>query len=381
MNRRAFLAAAAALPLAPAAAAQPAIRTRWTISTSEGFDAIAFLGPLSGKPLYAPHYRAEIAAFGARLPAVAKAALEAVQVRADVAGKLLWPTLANVLSYGPTGTIDDLLASLEAPEARVLPALRPSSHWDPASWDLLMASRHDVRTVLTGLHEAGFEAFRRDLVGDRPETRGPELSAALAKYDVIAEQERLIGRRLDPTIGVVLLWFSKPHAASVGGQRSLSHFDYPVETVVRIVAHEMLHPPFPMDGPAAKAALAVLDADPFMVRILKEHDPDFGYNSMDGILNEDTVEALDQIVSERLGVARDPGERWRGADDGMHVLAAALYGMLKADGYDRTGGDIERWMAEAAAGGKLAPERIAASASRVMGLPADRLWTPVPPKS
>lgn len=374
MNRRAFLAAAAALTCAAPTLAQPAGRTRWRLSTSIGFDAIAFLGPLSGKPLYAQRYKDEVAAFSPRFPAEGKAAVERLQARADAAGKLLWPTLANVLSYGPTDTLDDLIASLDDLEGRVLPALKPSSHWDEASWTFVTGGRHDARAYLQALKAADFEGFRNALVGDRLATRAPELTAGLARYDVIAEQERLIGRSLDPTISVVLLWFSKPHAASMGGQRSLSHFDYPVETVVRIVAHEMLHPPFPMDGPAAKAALAVLDKDPLMQRVLKEHDPGFGYNSMEGILNEDTVEALDQIVSERLGVARDPAERWSTADAGMHVLAAALYGMLKAEGYDRQGGNIERWMGDAARSGKLSPERIRTFAGQVTKTAPDKLW-------
>lgn len=378
MDRRAFLTAAGlalgTLPFAGSVAAQPAMRTRWKVTTSEGFDALASLGAWSGKPMYAPRYKDEVATFGPRLPVDARAALDRLQARADAAGKLLWPTLANVLSYGPTDTIDDLLASLDALDARVLPSLKPSSHWDEASWAFVVGGREDAKAVLAGLKAADFAGYRASLVGDRLQTRAPDLMSGLAKYDVIAEQERLIGRRLDPTITVVLLWFSKPHAASMGGQRSLSHFDYPVETVVRIVAHEMLHPPFPMDGPASKAALAILDKDPLLVRVLKEHDPSFGYNSMEGILNEDTVEAIDQIVSERLGVARDPAERWSTADGGMHVLAAALYGMLKAEGYDRTGGDIERWMADAAAAGKLSPERIRTFAGQVTKTPPDQLW-------
>ncbi|ACG79921.1 conserved hypothetical protein [Phenylobacterium zucineum HLK1] len=374
MDRRAFLAAAAALPFAgPVRAAQPP-RTRWDIGSSTGFDALAFLGPLSGKPLYAERYRAELDAFAPRSTPVLTAALGRLQARADAEGKLLWPTLANVLSYGPAESIDELLASLSDLEGRILPAYRASSHWDEASWRFVAGGRADVAAVLGELRAADFPSFRAEFVGDRLSIQRPRLAAGLAGYDVIAEQERLIGRRLDPVIGVVLLWFSKPHGVSVGGQRSLSHFDYPLDTVVRVAAHEMLHPPFPMDGPAATAALKVLAADPLMVRVLKEHDPGFGYNSMDGLLNEDTVQALDQIVSERLGVARDPAERWRTADDGMHVLAAALYGMLKAEGYDRTGGDIEAWMEAAARGGKLAPERIARFAGQVTATPPDRLW-------
>ena len=372
MNRRQLLAAAtaAALPL-PAFAA---VRTQWRVQGSEGFDAIAFLGPLSGQALYAPRYEAEMKTFGPRVTAPTQAAVDRLQARAEASKQLLWPTLANVLSYGPTDRIDDLLRALAAPEQAVFPGYRRSNQWDQDGWDLLMASRQDLATVLTALRDADFAGFRGQLIGNRLETRTPELLAGLAKYDVIAEQERLIGRTLDPGIGVVLLWFSKPHAASVGGQRSLSHLDYPLETVVRIVAHEMLHPPFPMDGPAATAALEVLDADPLMQRVLKEHDPSFGYNTMEGILNEDTVEAMDQIVSERLGVARAPAARWNQADGGMHILAAGLYGMLKAEGYDRTGGNIERWMADAVKTGKLAPGRLHAAAAKVLEKPVDQLW-------
>jgi len=374
MNRRQLLAAATAAALPHPAFAQPAIRTRWTVASSEGFDAIAFLGPLSGQPLYAPRYQAETSAFEPKVTPETRAAIARLQAYAEASKQLLWPTLANVLSYGPTERIDDLLRALAAPDQLALPGYRRSHQWDQDSWDLLMTSREDLAAVLTALRDADFAGFRRQLIGNRLETRTPELLAGLAKYDVIAEQERLLGRSLDPGIGVVLLWFSKPHAASVGGQRSLSHLDYPVETVVRIVAHEMLHPPFPMDGPAATAALAVLDTDPLMQRVLKEHDPGFGYNSMEGILNEDTVEALDQIVSERLGVARPPAERWNQADGGMHILAAGLYGMLKTEGYDRAGGTLERWMADAAKAGKLAPASLHTSASKVMGVPADQLW-------
>jgi hypothetical protein len=96
--------------------------------------------------------------------------------------------------------------------------------------------------------------------------------------------------------------------------------------IIRIAAHEILHPPFPMDGPAAKAALAVLGEGHLFTRIVAEHDPAFGYNPSEGVLNEDTVQALDQIIAERLGARPPPGKRWNEADDGMHVLAAASTG-------------------------------------------------------
>lgn len=372
MNRRQLLAAAtaAALPL-PALAA---VRTQWKVRGSEGFDALCFLGPLSGKPLYTRYYEAELAAFRPKFPAETQTALDGLQKAADGRGWLLAPGLCTLLSAAPDGTLDDVILAVREAETRVMPGYKGSQYWNPEIWGGLVAGRATLLTILEGLKTAGFPEFRRGFIGAKLEPRIAALSSRLATMDVIAEQERLIGRKLDPGIEIVLLWFSKPHGTRVQGQRFLSHIEYPDELTIRIAGHEILHPPFPMDGPAAKAAIATLEKDPLMRRILKEHDPAFGYNTMEGILNEDTVEALDQLIAERLGVSIPPAKRWTTADDGMHVLAAGLYGMLKAEGFDRAGGDIETWMAQAVRTGKLAPDRLHAAASGVLETPADKLW-------
>lgn len=372
MNRRQLLAAAtaAALPL-PALAA---VRTQWKVRGSEGFDALCFLGPLSGKPFYSRYYEAELAEFRPKFPAEAQAALDRIQKLADAKSALLAPNLCTLLSAAPDASLDDVIVGVEQAETRVLPGYKASSYWNEETWAGLLFGRADLLVVLRGLRDAGFADFRRKSIGARLDTKVPALLARLASLDVIAEQERLIGRKLDPSLEIILLWFSKPHGTRIQGQRFLSHVDYPDELTVRIAGHEILHPPFPMDGAPARAAIATLEKDPLMVRILKEHDPAFGYNTMEGILNEDTVQALDQLIAERLGVSLPPARRWAQADDGMHVLAAGLYGMLKAEGFDRTGGDIETWMAGAVKTGKLAPERLHAAAARVLETPADKLW-------
>ena len=157
-------------------------------------------------------------------------------------------------------------------------------------------------------------------------------------------------------------------------QTFLQAADYDTAATVRIAAHEMLHPPFAMDGQAAKAALAVLEKDPLIARIVREHDPQWGYTTLDGMLNEDMCEALDQLISEALGVARNPADRWRKSDDGIHVLAAGLYGLLRDDKWVETGGNIEQWLARAATGGRLAPASLHLAAARVLERPVDRLW-------
>ena len=376
IDRRTLLTAAAVLAAAPLPALAPAPRTRWKLAASEGMDAIAFLGPLSGKPFYARFYESEIAAFKPRLPPQALEALAALHARADAAGSLLWPGLALISSGGPTASLDDLLHGLANAETVLKPPLAAGEYWDAEDWDRFMAGREQLSLVLAALRDADFTGFRRDLAQAQFDTRTRELQTLLGGLDVIAEQERLLGRKLDPQIEIELCWFCKPHGVKVQGQRFLTFVGARDQVVVLTAAHEILHPPIDMKGPAATAALGVLGQDALFAKILAEKDRQTGYNSLDGILNEDTAQALDQIIQERLGyVVRPAAERWSQGDQGMHVLAAGLYGLLKADGYDRTGGNLEAWMLAAARGGKLAPASLHAAAGKVLGKPADGLWT------
>lgn len=376
MNRRTLLAAAlAGLSLPVDAAAQPpALRTRWTIRTSEGFDALAFLGPLTGDPFYAKHYAAELDAFRPRLPAEALEAIGRMDAAWDARGNLMWPLFTLIFSGGPDATLDDLLTSLDAAERVLKPPFQASVYWNQESWDLFIAQRDDLRLVLHALDKAAFNAFRRERLDAAARKRRAELAALLTRLDVIAEQERLLGRTLDPKIEVNLLWFCKPHGVKIQGQRFLAHVAQSDRSMVLTAAHEMLHPPFDMQGPVAKACYAVLEQDRLLTRILAEKDKATGYNSLQGILDEDTCQALDQIIQERLGFATPAKERWSQRDQGMHVLAAGLYGLMKADGYDRTGGVLTEWMMDAAKSGRLSPPILHPMAASVLERPVDQLW-------
>lgn len=380
MNRRHFLATAtllagaAALPRPVLAQTRPPMQTRWNVVVSEGYDAIAFLGALSGGAMYRAHYAADADAFAPKLPAAVRDDIPKLTVEAEKSGfGLLWPVLGNVLSGAGITTLDSVIAALADLTGKVQPTYTKNPSRSDTDWAWLTGHAARLHAVFVAMREAGFAAFRRERMPGIA-ARIAEVSRALAGYDVVRWQEKLTGRTFDPTITVVLLHFSKPHGASMMNQTFLQAADYDTATTVRIAAHEMLHPPFPMDGAAVKAALAVLEKDPLIPGIVRDHDPKWGYTTLPGMLNEDMAEALDQLISEALGVARNPADRWRKADDGIHVLAGGFYGLLREDRWVETGGSIEEWIGRAAASGRLAPAVLHKAAARVLERPVDRLW-------
>lgn len=382
MHRRHLLAAALAAPalsLLPSVSAlaqpqRPPMRTRWKVRASEGFDALAFLGPLAGGELYLPYYKADADAFAAQLPAAARAEIAALWKEAERAQfGLLGPNLSVLFSNGNDGDLAALIAGTADPEARLLAGYRASPYWAEADWRWFVGVAPRLRAVFEAMQTAGFAAFRQRRIGDI-DARIAELKRSLGDYDVIRWHEKLTGRGFDPQIEVVLLQFCKPHGIKVQGQTFLQATDWGVPITVRNAAHEMLHPPIPMDGPAATAALALLAKDPLIPRIVADHDPKWGYTTLEGMLNEDLAQALDQLISEALGVARNPADRWRKADDGIHVLAGAIYGMLRQDRWTESGGSIEAWLAGAVRAGRFDPPRLHAIAAQILERPVNALW-------
>lgn len=370
---------ASLLPSRPASAQPKPSRTRWKVRASEGFDAIAFLGPLSGTQLYLDFYGEDAAAFAPRLPEPVRA--DAARLWNDASADgfgLLGPNLQVLFSaHGHDATLDTLLAALRSRQASILPSYRASSYWSESDWAWFDRQAPRLDALFSALRDAGFATFRQERIGPDLDRRIAEVGRALAGFDVISWQEKLTGRSFDPEIQIVLLQFSKPHGIKVQGQTFLQAADYDTATTVRIAAHEMLHPPLPMDGPAATAALAAFARDPLVMKIVREHDPRWGYTTLKGLVDEDLVQALDQLISEALGVARNPADRWRRSDDGMHVVAAGLYGLLRQDRWIEHGGSIEDWLARAVREGRLKPAVFHRVAARVLERRVDALW-PLP---
>lgn len=350
-------------------------RTSWRIISSQGLDALCFLGPLSADPFYARYYAAELEVFRRRLKASTLKRIAALSANAKSHQGMLGPDMCLLCSGGPTDSLEDVIGALTQAETVLRPPFAASAYWDLEAWDMLLSMRGDLILVLKDMKAAGFVAFRDSYMAPRVATRFPLLKARLAAIDVISQDEKMTGRRLrENTVDVVQLYFSKPHGIRIQGQRFLSHIDYPQEISIRVAIHELMHPPFDGAGAPMQAVFAFLRQDDLLKQVVKEHNPSFGYNSLEGYLNEDVVQALDQFGAEAFAVAKDPAERWHDADDGMHILAAGLYGLLKAEGYDQTGGNIEAWLRNAIDNGKLSPASWQRAAAQVLKVAPDALW-------
>jgi hypothetical protein len=322
-------------------------------------------------------YEAEAAEFSARLHPTELADLRALREEATNSGfGLLWPTLANILSGTRVETIDHVLVALDRLETDVRPSYEASDYWDAADWSWLAMNAIRIRSVIAALRRADFGAYRNSVARSELDARTATLAVELREFDVISMARKLSGKTLEPDVEITLLYFCRPHGVRVQGQRFLQSPDFNAQTTVRVAAHELLHPPIDMSGPVAQAALQTLQRDPLIPRIVREHDPAWGYTTLEGLLNEDLCQALDQMITERLGMARDPAARWQQVDGGMHVLAAALYGLLRDSGWADRGGNLEEWLDAAIRDGRLAPDVIQATAADVMRRPADELWPP-----
>jgi hypothetical protein len=349
--------------------------TRWNVHTCVGLDAIVFIGALTGNKLQHAHYKSDVKLIRSQFDEEALEALERLTEFAEISGTLIGPNLALLFSAGPIDTLDDVILSAQEPDVHLRPKLEKSHYWDRREWIWYRDETiPDVLTVLLALRDAGFVSYWRETAEPKLQLRVDLTRDYLQRFDIIPEQERLLGHSLDPDIDVLLLYFSQPYGIRVTGQRFASHYSYPMDIQLRTATHEMFHPPFERGDMSIYDALEELRSDPWMMSIVQDHDPALGYNTFPELLDESSTQALDQIVANRMGFGWGPGSRWRTTDDGMHMLAAAIYQMLREDRFDRTGGDYSEWLDSAIERGMFTPEEVKRRAALIVGQEAVNRW-------
>lgn len=336
-----------------AALAAPSTEGDLRLRASVRYDALCFMGVLTGDPFYVEYYPKEYRRFATMMTPAERAAF--VQLKAiikDKHGGLVGPELALFFSVLDADGIGPLLEAVEKPAAwkvalktrGILPGKGLAADWTAKDWREFDEIRAPLAVALNFLVRVHFEEIWRKEWAPAIESRIAAIDSRIGNAHFLDLQAKLLGFR--PVAGPMtayLVRFSKPHGIRVTGPRYITAYDYPLDIILRNAVHEPMHQPFDV-SPALWRKLAPLRRDRDFMDRLAHHDPSFGYNSFEGLVEEDCVQALEQIVEEKMGVATPAREHWRESDDGLHILAAALYALMKQDGYDRHGGNFQAWL-------------------------------------
>lgn len=305
--------------------------TSWRLEPSVSYDALCLLGILTGDPFYLEHYQETYELFAPQLISPVQHALDSLQHAIKHQHKgIISAFLTLYFSLTASKSVDDLLGHVE--EASYLrQSLEKSAYFTDSGWQLFESIRPHLDTTLRFLQSIDYEAFWaakvRPLIIEKIEDIHPQL----ATYDVLIPVQRSLGFRFpSDEIVVYLLYYIAPHVIKIAGLGCLNDFANPLQVIVRTTVHELMHPPYNWNGdPILRDAILNWQDDDFLMNTIHHHNPSFGYNTFEAYVEENVVQALDQIINETYGVALDAHERWRNADDGMHKLAVALYVMLK----------------------------------------------------
>jgi hypothetical protein len=321
-----------AAPSRAAAPAAPASRTHWILEPAQAYDAIAFVNLLTGDPFYVDKgYRADYERWMVRLDRPEKVALvHLVQRIKEQEHGLIYPFLAFAFSGVEPRTLADLqhIVSDDTAWQRMIRTYADVPGTAAGDLRILEDVRRDLGVMFAFLQRAGWDKMWTDSA--LPRVRAYlAANASIRDFDVVGDDEEVLGRRLDvPSVTAYVMAYGSPHGVRVQGWRFLTDISYPPRVLLRTALHELLHPPFKREGELDRL-LNELGKDPYFERLVKEHDPSFGYTTAAGLIEEDCATAVNMYNAERRGLQSNIADYYRKSDDGIHVFSFLLYRRLK----------------------------------------------------
>ncbi len=329
--------------------------TDWELKPSLKYDTLCLLNALSGDPYYLHYYQAEYDHFHPMFTPEEQAAfVELKHVIKDEGQGIISAKLTLYFSVVDDETLSQMIRTAHDSAAMEV-GLRKTSYWDEDGWKNYEKARPPLEVALKALDRVGFPAYWTATAKPKIDKRIAEISSELPKYNIVPVIESYLGFPLPSNaITVYLLAYSEPHGIRITGLRFLTHVSYPFTIVLHNAIHEPMHPPYHADDLKVREAIALLGKDALVMDKVQHHDASFGYNSADGYIEEDSVQALEEIVSEKFGLARNTCEYWKEQDSGIHVLAVAIYSDYKKI----TGEAYSQWFVRAVQDGELRGEKL-----------------------
>jgi hypothetical protein len=336
------------------------ITTDWQMEPSFKFDVLCFLNTATGDNYYLNYYQDEYDRFEPKLTHAAKEALTNLKRKIkDEEGGIISAFLTLYFSANEDETLDDMIKTVENSDV-MRNNLRKTPYYSEDDWQIYESVREDLKTIFLFLKDIQFNSYWEENILPKVKKKITEIEKELPKYNVIKQQESHLGFALPSNrITIYMLSYSQPHGIKITGTRFLTDVAWPFEIVLRNAVHEMMHPPYDLPHDLElREALSLLKEDEFLMDKVLNHNPAYGYNSFDGFIEEDCVQALEQIINEKLGMEREAHQRWKESDEGMHVFAVALYNVMKEENYNERGELFRDFLVRMIRSGKLGPGKI-----------------------
>ena len=339
-------------------------RRTWEVRSSVVVEAVCFVNALVGDPYFLRFFQADYAHFSARFRPHVREALSRIRAWKERDQIILSSRLLTLIPDLTDKTLDDLIAAVEQPGKRYNMTAEQYAVLAP-----------DLKTVFTFLRDENF-------VGYWKTHRQPEVLSKIAEFkamtsivDIVPSVERVLGHTLEAQkSGMILLVVAYVVPNSIAlSKYTLVPPATSAETLVRTSIHELLHAFEAKQGSVLERALMELKQDEFIMDRFRNRDPAYGYNTFESYVEEDIARALDQQLTERLGIGVNPRWRWLKEDGGMHVLAAALDYLMKRESFAQGAETFPAFYVRMAKEGKIGP-------GKIEGLYDDyylrRLWVP-----
>jgi hypothetical protein len=334
--------------------------TDWQIEPSLKYDALCFLNTLTADSFYLKHYQSEYEEFEKSIKKPVKKALSNLKRKIkDEKRSIISAFFCLYFSAADDETIDDMLMTIQNSES-LKKNLKKTPYYTDGGWRLYESVRNDLKTVLIFLKEIQFESYWKKYILPKINETIRQIRLELPKYNITGEVEAHLGFKLPShKITAYILYFSRPHGIKITGTRYLTNIAWPLEVVLRNAIHEMMHPPYDLaSDKELKKVIYLLKKDKFLMDKVLNHNPSYGYNSFETFIEEDCVQALEQIINEKLDLEVEAHKRWKEADEGMHVFAVALYSVMKKKKFNQKGERFRDFLIRMIQSGELAPGRI-----------------------
>lgn len=311
--------------------------TNWKIEPSFKYDLCCFMNILTGDKYYKEFYMDEFNPYAGKLTPEVQTAIDSLYKKLKTDNNIIISAWLSLYFSAIVGEeLDDMIAATEDP-GELKANFGQTPYFDVESWDIFLSVKNELLVIFRFLKEKNFKNYWVDNIRPKVIKRIEQVKPGLDKYDVIKENEKFLGFKL-PTdqITVYMLYYNKPHGIKISGMRFITSIEWPFEITIRTAAHEMMHPPYDIKKDTVlKEVIESFSKDEFVMDKVNNHNKSLGYNTLEGLFEEDCVQSLDQLINENLGVSNDAKKRWQESDEGIHVLAIALYQIMKKESYNK----------------------------------------------